>query len=349
MGSALDARFDLSTARQHYVRIQPKKPKPLVEDLQRDLKSGWLLPYLFQLDDWAWGRWSYWADLQWSGDLPAKPIPAIDFCSHNGDSPWARKMWERCLDGIGRNGSGSWAGWSSWVYVDYLFDWLLYGFGHGGQKELPAEPKGCEGASMRLYQLFDLSPLVLWPYDHLAELLAETHHGRGNGFFPTPHCVVEMMVRMTMSEGDHRAETVCDPCVGSGRMLLHASNHSLRLYGQDIDATLCKATLINGYLWAPWLVRPIAWLDREAVVVTERLQSNDEFSGEDEEEKTAAIAVATGLSDHATEIAPLHYQARLFDTEFDAEGTRKTAPILKRRKRAGASETQTEQLNLLEV
>ena len=37
--------------------------------------------------------------------------------------------------------------------------------------------------------------------------------------------------------------TVNDPCVGSGRLLLHASNISLRLYGQDIDplaVAMCK-------------------------------------------------------------------------------------------------------------
>ena len=35
----------------------------------------------------------------------------------------------------------------------------------------------------------------------------------------------------------------------------------LRLFGADIDATLVKACLVNGYLYAPWLVRPLAWLD----------------------------------------------------------------------------------------
>ena len=58
------------------------------------------------------------------------------------------------------------------------------------------------------------------------------------GFYPTPHQICEFMTRMTFGEGvDHRKETVLDPCVGTGRFLLHAGNHSLRLYGMDIGAT----------------------------------------------------------------------------------------------------------------
>jgi len=79
-----------------------------------------------------------------------------------------------------------------------------------------------------------------------------------HAFYPTPHPVVEFMVRLQMGEatGDMRAKTVCDPAVGSGRMLMHASNYSLRLYGVDIDPTLVKVTLVNGALYAPWILRP---------------------------------------------------------------------------------------------
>jgi hypothetical protein len=56
---------------------------------------------------------------------------------------------------------------------------------------------------------------------------------------------------------EHRLKKSMDPCVGTGRFLLHASNHTLNLSGTDIDSTLCKATLVNGFLYAPWMVRPI--------------------------------------------------------------------------------------------
>ena len=64
-------------------------------------------------------------------------------------------------------------------------------------------------------------------------------------------------------EPDSRTRTVCDPCVGTGRMLLHASNRSVCLYGQDVNPTCVKATLVNGYLYAPWLVIPFPWLNKK--------------------------------------------------------------------------------------
>lgn len=57
--------------------------------------------------------------------------------------------------------------------------------------------------------------------------------------------------------GDARRLSVCDPCLGTGRMLLHASNHSLFLFGQDIDAFVLRIALFNGAMYAPWMVRPL--------------------------------------------------------------------------------------------
>ena len=139
-------------------------------------------------------------------------------------------------------------------------DWLLFGFGHGGHKVLPKEPSGAEGASDRLYQVFNIETLLAYPHDYFGDILCENQHGQRSGFFPTPMSVVEMLVLMTV-DGDARLKTVCDPCVGTGRMLLVASNYSLRLYGVDIDPTVIKATLVNGYLFAPWLVKPFPFLD----------------------------------------------------------------------------------------
>ena len=70
-----------------------------------------------------------------------------------------------------------------------------------------------------------------------------------------------MMAKMEMEGEDCRAKSVCDPCSGTGRLLLAASNYSMRLYGVDINRTVIKASLINGYLYAPWLVRPLPFLD----------------------------------------------------------------------------------------
>jgi len=221
--------------------------------------SGWLFPVLQATESLLWGRW-YWHMLAWAFmRLPDEPLPQIDFC----DSPDAgtRKMIERCLDTIANEGYGSWQGWSSYEYFDYFLDWLLFAFGH-----LPEEPKEpSKGAYDRLYQVFCLEAMVAYPYDYLGDLMAENRHGRSQGFYPTPLCLVKMMSAMTFGEDPKplAERTTCDPCVGTGRMLLAASNHCVRLYGIDINNTCVKATLVNGFLYAPWLVRPFSWLERD--------------------------------------------------------------------------------------
>lgn len=66
------------------------------------------------------------------------------------------------------------------------------------------------------------------------------------------------MTQLTMSqEDDLRSKKVSDPALGTGRMLLHASNYSLRLYGMDIDPLVVKISKINGALYAPWMSFPL--------------------------------------------------------------------------------------------
>lgn len=236
--------------------------KKLRHDLDLDLEHGWLLPYLIAADMSLYGRWDYWYECMTSGNLPDTDIPQIDWVDA-GEGVLARKMLEVCLDTI--PGYGSWQGWGGWEYFNYFLDWLLYGFGHHGQRTLPIEPHGCDGASMRLYQLFVVEVMLAWPYDYFGDILAENRHGRDQGFFPTPMSVCQIMSMMTIGDADLRTRSVADCCVGTGRMILAGSNHSLRLYGQDINGTCIKATLVNGFLYAPWLVRPIPWLDREII------------------------------------------------------------------------------------
>ena len=224
--------------------------------LKRDLQPGFLLPYLLDFDAMTYGRWEYWFEAAEKGALPDRPIPQVDW---QPPYPRARKMLETTLDLIPRY--GSWQSMGGWEYLRYLLRWMLWGFGHPGYGE-PEETDGCEGASMRVYQALNICALALWPADYFGDLMAENAYGRRQGFFPTPMDVCQMMTGMLMDTGeDLRAKTVCDPAVGTGRFLLAASNYSLRLYGQDIDPTMCMATLVNGYLLAPWLARPLPFLD----------------------------------------------------------------------------------------
>ena len=66
-----------------------------------------------------------------------------------------------------------------------------------------------------------------------------------------------MMAKMVLSEKDKIA-SVCDPCVGSGRLLMAASGFSLHLYGMDIDFTILQVCKTNMWMYVPWGVgRPV--------------------------------------------------------------------------------------------
>lgn len=69
--------------------------------------------------------------------------------------------------------------------------------------------------------------------------------------------MTEMLFADAFKDGeDLKSKKVCDPCAGTGRMLMYASNHSLFLYGADIDSVCVMATKVNGFLYMPWMVRP---------------------------------------------------------------------------------------------
>ncbi|AGY57997.1 type I restriction-modification system subunit M [Gloeobacter kilaueensis] len=233
------------------------------------LQPGWMRPLLFEMDTILWGRWEYWLQTQEAGHLLERLIPQIAFLddSHN----YARRMIERCLDAIGCG----WSGWSSWSNFNTLLDWILFGLGHGNAHTPPPLDQRIQG---QLYQTFELGALQLWPHDYWGALLAENRHGRHNGFYPTPLPVCELMAKMLFVESgdpatgrptiwpDCRARLVYEPCVGTGRMLMVASNYSLRLSGCDIDPTVLKACLVNLWLYAPWGIAPFKFLEDDGPI-----------------------------------------------------------------------------------
>lgn len=246
--------------------IAKDKPKVLRKDFKfsKPLTWGWLLPYVLGLDDITWERWEYWAQTKVAGKLLPEPIPQIEWASQHGESSPGRKMLERALNCVTQY--GEWRGWSSATYFEWFLDWLLFGLADPSQRKHPDERQDCQGASERLYQIFNLEPLIAYPHDYFGEIMAENAYGRHCGFFPTPMEVAHLMAMMTIAPNgeDMRAKSVMDPAVGTGRLLLAASNYALRLSGQDINRTVLKCCLVNGYLYAPWMVRPFAFLDQEA-------------------------------------------------------------------------------------
>jgi N-6 DNA Methylase len=211
---------------------------------------GFLLPYI--IGHHALGmcgnRWAYQFSILGSGKLPDEPIPQVTFEPPNNKiysdlHEWSKLIGYDC------------GGWSDFIS---LLEWLCFALGVDDNYQRDFSPEVNE----KLYRGVNLVPLLESPYDYLGSYVA-MHKANGfnpTNFYPTPHQVVECMVRLTMHDlagEDLRTKSVCDPCVGSGRMLLHAANYSLNLYGQDIDRIAIMMTKINGSLYAPWISFPI--------------------------------------------------------------------------------------------
>jgi hypothetical protein len=285
----------IGAMRWHLQRCRPNTIDP---DLKRDLTRGWLLPYLLELDEWADGRWAYWCRTEEAGKLLDEPIPQVSWCYDPHSAAPARKHLESCLDLIPNHGHDSWLGWSSWDSFDYFLSWLLYGFGSPLQPELPREVN--QGCSMRLYQHFNLAWPLAYPYDQFGDLMAECKMGRSAGFFPTPHGICSMMTRMLWfsdSDKDYRAESCMEPALGTGRMLLHASDYCMALYGQDISMTCVKAAICNAYFYAPWMAKPLSFLNKK------RASAEEMVSEALLERSIASVGTQLARTDHATAAA----------------------------------------------
>lgn len=221
--------------------------------------QGWLLPYIMLANAAhcdVVNRWGWWAACHLKGELVSEPIPQIHFGSEFGSGAKnAFKIIDCCLEIIGSGTSSSWS-----AYTDFI-EWLAWGCGVGREK-----PRFNEKTNEELYRTFNLEPFLTRPSDYLGQHLAE-RKGKGwnpNAFFPTPHTVCEFMAQVNFMNAsrddgdaiDSRMMTVCNPALGSGRQLMHASNFSVRLYGMDIDALVVKICLINGAMFVPWMSFP---------------------------------------------------------------------------------------------
>jgi len=252
-------------------------------------KPGWLLPYLLTLDTLdvdepdedlrgpmpfhGHGRWDYWLDACLRGQVPEGDIPRIEFeqTPERVDSLHIREMLRFYVQKY-----GSWYD-DAWLQ---MVRWLLHGFGRKGlEKEverIPAEIRNF------WYTQFNLAHLLHSPCDWSACLLESRLHwmkpgtakwSKSTGFFSTPTNVCKMMTEMALGITDPeeaKISTVCDPCCGTGSMLLPASNHSLRLYGVDIVYDLVLCAELNGWLWMPWMVFSTKEMDETFVSLDEQ-------------------------------------------------------------------------------
>ena len=205
-------------------------------------KKGWLVPYLTALDQMFYKRWEYWTKAIMTDKIPKEPIPHIEFqMPMMYSEQLVKKNLKSCLD------------YGSYRYsniFEKFIDWILWGFNRGKHfSDID------EKTDDHWYRTFNLGLFYKEPADHLAELVTE-YNGSHNGYFPTPANIVQMMTAMTFADKPqhkHKKMSVMDPCVGSGIMLMYASNYSLNLYGQDISALMCKVATVNAFIYVPWL------------------------------------------------------------------------------------------------
>lgn len=217
---------------------------------------GWLLYYVQAAESLVRGdasRWEYYGEACVTGRLPDRPIPRLAFGSPDPAASKALLKWAELV-------GGDRGGWSDFRT---LVDWFAWGLAL--TRTPPRYPT--PGAAEALYKAVDVSVLLRAPYDYWGATIAERIAPGWNSaaFYPTPHGVCELLALANFGGADAGVDTrglkVHDPCVGTGRMLLHASNDSMRLYGQDVDPLVLACCKINGALYAPWLAygAPDAW------------------------------------------------------------------------------------------
>ena len=223
---------------------------PMIQDERKPWTyRGWMFWYRMLAEerrpDVVPPRWMYWFEAMDRGKLPDKPIPQINFNNDESDRTAGFKHVDNLVNIIARK-------LGNFTRIDPLLEWLLFAFGE--TSEMPDFPPELHED---LYRTFSMEHLLTKPCDYFGAWIGASK-GRSNptAFFATPHPIVQLMTSLLMADGSDRSATVYEPSLGTGRMLLHASNYSLRLSGQDIDRTVIMASKVNGFLYVPWLVRP---------------------------------------------------------------------------------------------
>ncbi len=228
-------------------------------------KPGWLIPYLIGLDEMFYKRWDYWSRICWENRILTEAIPYIPFRScQSYPRQEVQKNLKTCLQYANHRLSNA---------LGAFIDWLLWGF--KGAKEPANIPPEVDDF---WYRTFNLGLFYLEPAEHFG-FRAMEYMGKNNpvGFFQTPDAVTAMMVQMTFGEDpqpEHKTKSMCDPCCGTGVMLLYASNYSLNLYGVDISPLLTKIAKVNAYIYVPWLI-----LRPKHLTVFEGIKEIDLYSG----------------------------------------------------------------------
>jgi len=218
-----------------------------------DIQAGWLWLLALDIDRVLWGRWAWWLERLEKRDfdtIKSSDIPKITFNLYRGHEPHhkALKMLNLCVDTIKRR-EGRYSGNGALMA---LIDWLSWSLG------LQDEAPGIKVEThQELYQTFCLDLIMGAPCDYWGILLSDLQHGKGTtSFYPTPSEVVTLLTDIISEQDGPAMRSAYDPCLGTGRALLEASNHYLLLSGQDIDSSVLKCAKLNFALYVPWAIVP---------------------------------------------------------------------------------------------
>jgi hypothetical protein len=90
--------------------------------------------------------------------------------------------------------------------------------------------------------------------DNMRDILGDLFQGAITygeaGQYMTPECLTRLMAQLSIGDTEDDpgcVRTVCDPCCGSGRMLLAVAeqNRHWHFFGQDVDLRCVRMTAIN--------------------------------------------------------------------------------------------------------
>lgn len=219
--------------------------------------QAWLLPAIqeihyspeYPLVPNRWGFYFKMIELLGEGTPPPKilekgsfgGIPQMDF---SRSCPKAVKNLHACIDIASEGGK-----FGRQAFARFR-EFLAFAC---GITDIPPS-RVSEEAQQELYETFDPVLMLESPHDYLGTIIAEgTPKGWNTlAFYPTPHGVCSLLVGL-MGLTDNIFQAVYEPCCGSGRMLMSASNHSVAMRGEELDLTLVQIVRIYGAFYIPWI------------------------------------------------------------------------------------------------
>jgi hypothetical protein len=280
-----------STALNYWKSWKPKDRSKLGKaDHTYKLTHGWLMPYLVGIDEFTNKRWEYWAKVQRLSPVAyyeyltkgvtdkfvAEAIhchdyPEISFSEDTTTLNYLNSVidlicGDRSISGIDA--------------FEFLLDWLLFGFGHEDFTELPESPSRDKAINKKLYEYFDLFPLLINPYDYFGLMLPELfNQGRNQkvGFFPTPMTICIAMTEMISGNDKPTIQRFQESSAGTGSLVLAWSKKGLCASITELSNTCTKAILVNCYLYAPQYARPLFYLAEQSTFICGNALSNEIF------------------------------------------------------------------------